>query len=273
VKYSVATWKYDFAESWQKDLFEQSLADVGFDSFETDEVQHVLAAYIPTALLNEDVLRDTAETQPSVCLLGVEACEDKNWNETWEAEHPMMELPLGVRIQPHCAFGAGYHETTEMMTERLVERQKSKVESIAHVLDNGCGTGVLGIMAARVGATQVTMIDIDEKSVENAKENIELNKQVVGRCRFTVLQGDTPPKGCYDLILSNIHRNILLQQMPLYAAYLAPKGEVWLSGFYEQDCSTLLAAAAKAGLQLKDKQQRGEWIQLVLYQPLTAAAE
>ena len=270
----MVTWKYDFAEAWQKDLFEQSLADVGFDSFETDEAQHLLAAYIPTALLNENILRDVTETIPRGYLVRVEACEDKNWNEAWEAEHPIMELPLGVRIQPHCAFGAGYHETTGMMVERLVESQKSKVESgFTNVLDNGCGTGVLGIMAARVGAKCVTMVDIDDKSVENAKENIELNKLLVGDCRFTVLQGDTPPKGCYGLILSNIHRNVLLQQMPLYAAYLAPKGEVWLSGFYEQDCPALLAAAAKEGLQLKDKQQRGEWIQLVLYQPLTAAAE
>ena len=264
--YSQVIFEYDFAEEWQKDLFEQALADIGFDSFDGD------TAYIPSHLLDEAALKAVISGYDGVRLLGIQPCVDKNWNETWEAEHPIMELPLGVRIKPRCAFGAGYHETTGMIIDRFADRTQNTdrfADRIQTVLDNGCGTGVLGIMAARCGAKQVTMVDIDEKSVANALENIELNKL---SAVFTVLQGDTPPAGKYDLILSNIHRNILLAQMPLYAAYLAPQGEVWLSGFYEQDCPALLAAAEAVGLKLKDKQQRGEWILLVLYQPLTESA-
>lgn len=261
--YSAATFAYHFAEDWQKDLFEQALADIGFDSFDGE------VAYIPTKKLDEAALRNTVAAYEGVTLSSINACEDQNWNEAWEADHPVMELPSGIRIMPHCAFGAGYHETTGMMMDRLRLWEVGPLRcetagAVGNVLDNGCGTGVLGIMAARYGATHVTMVDIDEKSVKNARENIELNRAHCADTQFTVLHGDTPPNGKYDLILSNIHRNVLLAQMPLYAAYLAPKGEIWLSGFYEEDCPTLIAAAEKEGLKLKDKVERGDWRMLVL---------
>lgn len=270
MQYTKVIFAYDFAEEWQKDLFEQALADIGFDSFDGE------TAYIPSELFDEAVLREVVRAHAGVQLLEIEACEDRNWNETWEAEHPITELPSGIRIMPHCAFGAGYHETTGMMIDRFAVGiqtglRPDRVQNTdqfsgrwERVLDNGCGTGVLGIMAARCGAKAVIMVDIDDKSVTNTRENIELNRELVAGTEFTVLQGDTPPEGKYDLILSNIHRNILLQQMPLYAAYLNPGGEVWLSGFYEADCPALLAAAEKAGLKIKDKKQRGDWILLVL---------
>jgi len=262
MEYSAVTFAYNFKEEWQRDLFEQALADIGFDSF-CDSI-----AYIPSGLLNEGLLRKVVSENEGVQLIAIGSCEDKNWNAVWEAEHPIMELPLGIRIMPHCAFGAGYHETTNMLINRLADIDHVPAE----VLDNGCGTGVLGIMAARCGAKHVTMVDIDDKSVANTKENIELNKPLIAGTTFTILQVDTPPAGKYDLILSNIHRNILLEQMPLYAQYLNLGGELWLSGFYEQDCPALLAATEKVGLKLKAEQQLGEWKLLVLYQPLTEQA-
>jgi len=257
MQYSVAHIAMLAHEPWQEDLLWQTLADMGFEAFEDDK------AYIQTSLLSPDT--DWAAVlapYPWARLLNVSDCPDENWNATWEAEHPVMELPLGIRIMPHCAFGAGYHETTGMILDALMAHTPQG----AAVLDNGCGTGVLGIMAARCGAEHVTMVDIDEHSVRNAEENIALNKELIAHSQFRILQGDTPPEGRYDLILSNIHRNILLAQMPLYARYLNQGGEVWLSGFYEVDCPALVQAAREAGLQVLETMQRGEWRMMRLEQ-------
>lgn len=258
MQYTAAIFDYTFAHDWQQDLFEAALGEIGFDMFDGN------TAYILSDLLDKTTLHNILAQYPCAKLLRLEDCEDKNWNETWEAEHPVMDLPLGIQIRPHGAFGAGYHETTGMMIDRLTNHQSAK-----QVLDNGCGTGVLGIMAARCGAKSVVLVDIDEQSVANTLENIELNQPLLGNTEFTVIQSNTPPDGHFDLIMSNIHRNILIAQMPLYATRLNTNGELWLSGFYEQDCPALLAEAEHVGLQYKDKMERGEWRLLVLYQPRT----
>lgn len=246
MQYSVAHLAYSFAEPWQQDLFEQSLCDAGFDAFDGEQ------AYIPTALLRarrteiEALIHDTE----GVRLLSFEDCPEEDWNATWESEHEVKQLPMNVRITPRCAFGAGHHETTFMMVDALVENKGR----FARVLDMGCGTGVLGIMAAKCGATHVVAVDIDEQSVRNAQENAGQND-----VQMDIRQGDTPPAGEYDLILANIHRNILLAQMPDYANYTAPNGEVWLSGFYEADVPVLIDAAAQSGLTHIATRARGKW--------------
>lgn len=263
MRYTAAIFNYSFAEDWQQDLFEAALGELGFDMFDGN------TAYVLTDRLPDiaDGLQALLDAHEGVQLLRMEDCEDRNWNEAWEADHPLMELPLGIRIRPHGAFGAGYHETTGMMIDRLLLPHEGRR---VHVLDNGCGTGVLGIMAARCGAKHVVMVDIDEQSIANTLENIELNEPRLPDTAFTVVQANTPPDGQFDLIMSNIHRNVLLAQMPLYAARLNGGGELWLSGFYEQDCAALLAEAEHVGLRYKDKIERGEWRLLVLYRPLTA---
>ena len=122
------------------------------------------------------------------------------------------------------------------------------------VLDHGTGTGVLAIFAKHLGAAKVIAVDIDEKSVENATENAELNGEEI-----EVRLGDTVPEGQYDLILANIHRNVLLANMSAYAKNLTPNGELWLSGFYESDCAALQTAAETNGLTLIDVLANGEW--------------
>ncbi|MGM9836949.1 MAG: 50S ribosomal protein L11 methyltransferase [Paludibacteraceae bacterium] len=248
--YSVAHFKFRFAEAWQADVFAQALFDIGFDTIDGED------AYIPTAALEtaETALQQLVADTRGVELLSIDACPDQNWNAVWEAEHPVEELPLGVRIVPHCAFGAGHHETTGMMIDALLRTDLTGKT----VLDNGCGTGILGIFAAKQGAARVIAVDIDDKSVQNTAENALLNG-----VQIEVSQGSMPPcpspadgasqtisAPAYDLIMANIHRNILLQQMPLYAQYLRQGGMLMLSGFYADDCSDLVSAAAQHHLRL-----------------------
>lgn len=238
--------KTDFAEEWQKDVFDQTLCELGVDTIDGD------AYYIQSDVWEDQIsnLKFEISNTEGAELLSVEECPDENWNATWEAEHPMQELPMGVRIIPHCAFGAGHHETTGMMVYALMAQDLS----CKTVLDNGCGTGVLGIMAKKRGAKEVVAIDIDDKSVENTRENAALND-----VEIDARLGDTPPAGTYDLILSNIHRNILIAQMPLYAKYLRKGGELWLSGFLTEDCEAIVEAAKREGLEQTHRQSRGEW--------------
>lgn len=251
MQYSVVRFSYQFAEEWQQDLFEQDLCDLGFEVFDEEN------AYIQTSVLdaNKAQLNALMAETEGVKMLDMEECEDINWNATWEAEHEMEELPLGVRITPHCAFGAGHHETTSMMIEALIEAQeKGYFAQERHVLDMGCGTGVLGIMAKKCGATSVVAVDMDDKSVANSIENAEANNVILD-----VRLGSTPPDGAYDLILANIHRNILVEQMPTYAKILNDGGEVWLSGFYAEDIAYLEKAAECVGLHLTEVRHTNEW--------------
>ena len=246
MKYNVLHIKTDFAEEWQADVFNQQICELGVDTIDNAEY------YIPSEIWAEkagEIEALCAETE-GVTLVGSDACPDENWNAVWESEHPMQELPLGVKIIPHCAFGAGHHETTSMIINTLLLSDLSGKT----VLDHGTGTGVLAIFAKRLGAKQVVAVDIDDKSVENAKENAALNG-----VEIDVRLGDSVPEGRYDLILANIHRNILLANMESYAANMRAGGELWLSGFYADDCPVLQEAAENNGLTLTAILSNGEW--------------
>lgn len=248
--------KTNFAEEWQADVFNQQICELGVDTISDD------GYYIPSEVWtqNADEIKVLCDATEGVSFAEAEACEDKNWNEVWEAEHPMQELPLGIKIIPHCAFGAGHHETTSMLINRLLSAHLTD----KNVLDHGTGTGVLAIFAKRLGAQYVLAVDIDEKSVENAKENAELNHVEIDVRLGGDLASLHPTPSSFHLILANIHRNILLEHMPTYAACLAPGGELWLSGFYEEDCPTLIEAAAAQGLRHIATYSNGEWRMLVI---------
>lgn len=241
--YTKVTFSFSFEEDYLQDVFYQGLADLGFDSFMDD------TAYIQTALLERQAIQDYAE-QMGVGIVGIEDCPDENWNATWEAEHPVEELPDGVRIVPHCAFGAGHHETTGMMIESLLALDLGG----KCVLDQGCGTGVLAIYAKKRGAAQVVAVDIDDKSVSNSLENAALND-----VSLDVRLGAEVPEGQYDLILANIHRNILLDMMPAFGRTCKPGGGLWMSGFYEDDIQPLETTAKEHGFRLLAIVAKGEW--------------
>lgn len=250
MRYHVLHIETSFPEEWRKAVFDQMLCNIGVDTIDGEYY------YLPSEIWEqkEKLIRVTIDVEyhmdKSAKLISVEACPDDNWNATWEAEHPMQELPLGIKIIPHCAFGAGHHETTSMMIDSLLAADLSN----KNVLDHGTGTGVLAIFAKHLGAAQVIAVDIDEKSVENAKENAALNNEEID-----VRLGDCVPEGQYDLILANIHRNVLLANMSAYAASLKEGGELWLSGFYESDVPILTEAAGKEGLTLIQVLANGEW--------------
>lgn len=251
MQYSVVHLKYSFAEEWEQDLFEQAMCDLGFEVFDGENayIQSDIWENIQTA--TEELIAATEGVE----WIGWDDCPDENWNAQWEAEHEEAELPLGVRITPHCAFGAGHHETTSMMIEALIEAQEQGYfTQERHVLDMGCGTGVLGIMAKKCGAAHVVAVDIDDKSITNTLENAAAN-----HVKLDVRLGDTPPAGEYHFILANIHRNILVAQIPLYAQYLKHGGEVWLSGFYADDIPYLMEAAEAVGLQHVETRSKNEW--------------
>ena len=272
MKYHVLHITTDFAEEWQKEVFDQELCDLGVDTIDGAGLEPEQAGhadyYIPSDLWeqNQDAIQAQISDTEGATLLSVDEVPDENWNAVWEAEHPVQELPLGVKIIPHCAFGAGHHETTAMMIEALINF-KSQISNFKfNVLDNGCGTGVLGIFAKKLGAAHVLAVDIDDKSVQNTLENAALNGvELDVRLGSVSEQGErsvlcqTEGRTMFDLVLANIHRNILLAQMPIYARIIKERGEVWMSGFYETDCPALEEEAQKNGLRLIEVRANGEW--------------
>ena len=272
MKYHVLHITTDFAEEWQKEVFDQELCDLGVDTIDGAGLEPEQAGhadyYIPSDLWeqNQDTIQAQISETEGATLLSADEVPDENWNAVWEAEHPVQELPLGVKIIPHCAFGAGHHETTAMMIEALINF-KSQISNFKfNVLDNGCGTGVLGIFAKKLGAAHVLAVDIDDKSVQNTLENAALNGvELDVRLGSVSEQGErsvlcqTEGRSVFDLVLANIHRNILLAQMPIYARIIKEGGEVWMSGFYETDCPALEAEAKKNGLRLIEVRANGEW--------------
>jgi ribosomal protein L11 methyltransferase len=143
-----------------------------------------------------------------------------------------------------------------MMIEGLIEAFGRQHSAFGQVLDHGTGTGVLAIFAKRLGAEHVVAVDIDEKSVENARENAELNHVDIDVQHASIFDFKFM---VYDLILANIHRNILMDHMARYADSLTDGGQLWLSGFYESDCEPLIACAAQYGLHPLAKHANGEW--------------
>lgn len=205
-----------------------------------------------------------------------EAVEARNWNEAWESYYDAVEVDDFCRIRatfhepstqfehelvitPKMSFGTGHHATTHM----VVQAMRTLDFSHKSVLDYGTGTGILAILAARLGAADIDANDIDAWSQENAIENIALNQTPDIRIYLGDL--DVVPTRQYDIILANINRNVLLDNMERIAQRLRKGGTLILSGFYATpDADMLLAAAAPFGLQRVEMFTRQEWAALVL---------
>ena len=236
------------------------LGEVDYDTFETTETG--VRAYIPEAKFDEDSLKSALDTFPiegTEFTFTINELENKDWNEEWEKSSftPVLEEKFGIKLNPRMAFGSGQHETTSMLTEYLMSHSWDNMR----VLDMGCGTGVLGIAMAKSGAKEVVAIDIDDMSVENAKENFALN----GIENVQVLHGDASAiSGQFDVIVANIHKNILLNDMPTYVKHLARGGYLIMSGFFVADVKSISDAAKSHGMSICDQLTKNDWTVLVV---------
>ena len=269
------------------DILTAELAEIGFESFvETDEG---LNAYIPEPDFDELAVREviTKYAGQTAIAYEVSSLEKRNWNAEWETSYEPIEVASQVRVRasfhevdqrfrydivinPKMSFGTGHHETTAMM----LEHQLGLDFSGTVVLDVGCGTGILAVLAARMGAQAVLAFDIEEWAVENARENAELNN-----CpQITVFQGtiddinspdnllDWTPS-VFDVVLANINRNVLLREIPVYTDLLKPGGYLVVSGFYEQDAVDIGKTALASGLTPVRGMSIRQWTSLVYRKP------
>ena len=266
-----------YAEAYS-DILSAILAEIGFESFIPSE--NGLTAYIQKDQADIEKLGKTINEYP---IQGVYInyeildAEYKDWNEVWEEEgfHPIIiddrivihdvkhsdvpNLPYDIVISPKLAFGTGSHQTTRLILRELLRLDlKGK-----KVIDAGTGTGILSIMCIKKGAAEVFAYDIDEWSVENTKDNLLLNaihnEVRVELGDFSVLDKTDNA----DLILANINRNILLNDIESFALKLVAKGLLLISGFYTDDASLLIEAANKHGLQFVKKECDENWCMLL----------
>ena len=245
------------------------LVELGFESF--TEEDEVLIAYLPGPVYKEKMIDDSGfgERFPGISFT-INLAEDKNWNEEWEKNYQpvliagkcyvrapfhasMPDVPFEITIEPKMAFGTAHHETTQLVAAWLMDLEVSGLS----VLDMGCGTGILAILANKMGAASVIGIDNDEWAERNASENFRLN----GVGNGTVILGDASdikPSG-FDLILANINRNILLNDIPAYRLSLNDGGKLFMSGFYSEDLPLIEAKAGENGLRLMSERAENNW--------------
>ncbi len=257
---------------WYSDVLMSQLGTIGFNGFA--ETYDGFEAYIEENQLNENELKKTLTGKPEGVKVGCskELIKDRNWNEEWELNYfkPLVisgeclirapfhkdypECRYEIIIEPNMAFGTGNHETTSMMLEAIIKENMTG----KNVLDMGCGTGILGILASMKGAAKITAIDIDEWPVKGTAENARLNKVY----NLEVQQGDASllGEGSYDIILANIHKNVLLNDIPVYVKCLNQNGKLFMSGIYVEDLSELTTRALNFGLKLLEYQEKNKWV-------------
>ena len=275
------------------DVLAALAGEAGFETFM--ETENGLTGYVQQTLFDEPALKEALEDFPfeGVSIsYDVQEAEDKDWNEQWEQEgfepievrskmddgrgiviHDGRHLPenisdqdIAIEIDAKLAFGTGTHETTRMICATLLElfTIHSSLFTPVKVLDCGTGTGILAISALKLGAKEAIGYDIDEWSVDNARHNAVINRV---DDRFQSLLGDVnilkEVDGTFDLVMANINRNILLADMPMMHAKMAPGARLILSGFYTADIPMLTEKAQRLGMTLMAQKDDNDWACLV----------
>lgn len=249
------------------------IAELGYAGFESFVENHEgVTAYIQKEEWRADILADIQilDSEEFEITYTFNEIEQTNWNEEWEKNfkpiivddlvtvrapfHDQPTTKYDLIIEPKMSFGTGHHETTHMMIQHIIRNDFNGKT----VLDMGCGTGLLAILAEKVGASKLEAIDIDNWCYLNSVENVERNS-----CEYiSVFEGDVAllQDKKYDIIIANINRNILLQDIAVYAKCLNKNGSLFLSGFYEDDLKLITETCAKNGLLFEDKILRNNWV-------------
>ena len=257
-----------------REIIVAKLNEVGFESFSEDE--HNLKAYIQEDKL---VLKDVEGILNNIKNLtnisySIKKIKQENWNEKWESNyfpviindicairapfHKKINCKYELIIMPKMSFGTGHHETTELMIKQILNLNfKNK-----NVLDIGCGTGVLSILASKLSANQVTGIDTDDWAFQNSLDNSKLNN--VDDIHF--LHGDVHSitKNKYDYIFANINLNTIIDQLLIYINLITSKGSILISGFYEENEEIILTLVKKLKLKVVTKKNKNKWLMLHL---------
>lgn len=248
------------------------LAGLGFESFVDNSTG--TDAYIPAVLESEAGVKTLIETLDGTIDYTREEISAQNWNAQWEADYEPVSVEKKFRvrapfhesdpayaheivIQPQMSFGTGHHETTWLMLSEMSELEwKGK-----SVLDAGSGTGVLAIAARKLGAAKILAYDVEEWAYQNTLENSALNKM-----EMEVLQGDVSllNNATFDVILANINKNVLLNDIPHFAKALNPSGHLLLSGFFKTDVDDLMACAEQHQLTKVSVNTKNDWALLKL---------
>lgn len=259
-------------QEWLPDVINARLAEIGFDSF--IETENGLEAFIPNNLYSGENIDEALDAFSGDFQFEVknEFIADQNWNEEWEKNYfkPLViggecmirapfhteypEAKYQIVIEPNMAFGTGNHETTSTIVESILQNDLSGKT----ILDMGCGTGILSILASLKGAKHITAIDIDKWSYEGTLENAALNNIE----NITVKLGDASLLGdeSFDLIFANIHKNVLLNDMPSYVENLNAEGTLIISGFYTEDIPDLKEKAESLGLKDTGFVEKNNWV-------------
>ena len=273
MKYFEVTFTTSPCNETVSDVVSALAGDIGFESFV--EWENGVQAYVQQSLFDEEALKAMVAEFPlpdTTISYEIKEAEDKDWNEEWEKNffQPIVigdrccihstfhkdtpQTEYEILINPQMAFGTGHHETTSSIIRELLDADlKGK-----SVLDMGCGTSILAILASMRGADPVTAIDIDDWCVNNSRDNITLNnihniKVELGDANL--LKGKEP----FDVIIANINRNILLADMPQYAACMHPGSELYMSGFYVQDIPAIREKAESMGMEFIHHREKNNW--------------
>ena len=257
-----------------REIIVAKLNEVGFESFSEDE--HNLKAYIQEDKL---VLKDVEGILNSIKKLTnisykIKKIKQENWNEKWESNyfpviindicairapfHKKINCKYELIIMPKMSFGTGHHETTELMIKQILNLNfKNK-----NVLDVGCGTGVLSILASKLSANQVTGIDTDDWAFQNSIDNSKLNN--VDDIHFFHGDVHSITKNKYDYIFANINLNTIIDQLSTYINLITSKGSILISGFYEENEEIILTLVKKLKLKVVTKKNKNKWLMLHL---------
>lgn len=259
-------------EEYLQDVLSAELGSIGFESFVPTEKG--LMAYCASDLFDEEAMNDLIRNFPLEVEISYETnfVKAKNWNEEWEKHYfePILigddcvvhssfhkDVPqkkYNIQIDPRMSFGTGHHETTSLMVELMLKMDLQGKS----LLDMGCGTAVLAILAKMKGANLVLGVDIDEWAYSNSIDNVKLNS-----CNeIEIKQGGAELlTGLhFDVIFANINRNILLNDMQAYVDCLAAGGELYMSGFYKEDIPVIEAKANELGLKLESFIEKNNWV-------------